>query len=133
MAIERSGPRRRRLGRPISIPTRPGQTRRSLVGPDDGVRELFVEEVRFEPGAAIPLHHHPIVEAWVVLDGALTVRVGEDVAVVEAEQTVAVPPGTPHALTNGGSDPARALAVAPWDHDTFFATATTYLEGVPRE
>lgn len=133
MTSHRPGPRRRKLGEPRAIPTRPGMTRRPFVGPEDGVAELFVEELRFDPGAAIPLHHHPVVEAFVVLDGALTVRLGEEVAVVEAEETIAIPPGMPHALTNGGPDPARALAVAPWDHDTFFASATTYLEGVPRE
>ena len=133
MTSDRSSVRRRKLGEPRAIPTRPGMTRRSFVGPEDGVGELFVEELRFEPGAAIPLHHHPVVEAFVVLDGALTVRLGEEVVVVEAEETVAIPSGTPHALTNGGSVPARALSAAPWDHDTFFANATTYLEGVPRE
>jgi quercetin dioxygenase-like cupin family protein len=132
VASDRPGPRRRKLGDPRPVPNRPGQASRTLVGPEDGARELFVEEIRFEPGAEIPRHHHPVVEAWVVLDGALTVRVGDDVAVVEADQTVAIPPGTAHALANRGTVAARALAVAPWDHDTFFSAATTYREGVAR-
>ena len=133
MAIDRSPRRGRKLGEPRPIPRRPGQSRRPFVGPEDGVRELFVEELRLEPGAGIPLHQHPVVEAFVVLEGTLTVRLGEEVAVVAAEETVAIPPGTPHALANRGAEPARALGVAPWDHDTFFRDATTYLEGVPRD
>ncbi len=123
----------RDLGEPRPIPTRPGMSRRSFVGPDDGVRELFVEELTFEPGAQIPLHHHPIVEAFVVLDGALTVRVGQETVVVQADQTIAIPPGTPHAFVNDGESVARTLSAAPHDHSTFFTNATTYLEGTPRE
>jgi quercetin dioxygenase-like cupin family protein len=107
--------------------------RRTLIGPPDGVSELFVEELTFEQGAAIPLHQHPIVEAFVVLDGALTFRLGDATLVVEAEQTVTIPPNTPHAVLNGEARVARALAAAPWDHATFFRDVTTYLEGKPRD
>jgi quercetin dioxygenase-like cupin family protein len=123
----------RSLGEPIPIPTRPGMSRRSFVGPDDGVRELFVEELTFETGAQIPLHQHPIVEAFVVLEGALTVRLGDETVVVEADHTISIPPGTPHALVNRHDAVARTLSAAPHDHSTFFTQATTYLEGVPRE
>ncbi len=123
----------RPLGEPAEVPTRPGMYVRSLVGPGDGVTELFVEEVTFREGAAIPLHHHTVVEAWVVLDGSLTVRLGDETLTVEAGHTVTVPPGTPHGVLNGRAVVARALAVAPWDHATFFREATTYLEGLTRE
>jgi quercetin dioxygenase-like cupin family protein len=122
----------RKLGEPRPITTRPGMSRRAFVGPEDGVRELFVEELTFETGAEIPLHQHPIVEAFVVLEGTLTMRLGDETVTVEAEQTVAIPPSTPHALVNRAPSPARTLAVAPADHDTFFRDQTTYLEGQPR-
>jgi quercetin dioxygenase-like cupin family protein len=123
----------RPLGKPVEVPTRPGMYVRSLVGPGDGVTELFVEEVTFHEGAAIPLHHHTVVEAWVVLDGALTMRLGDETITVGAGHTVTVPPGTPHGVLNSRAVVARALAVAPWDHATFFREATTYLEGLTRE
>ena len=123
----------RPLGEPTAVPTRPGMFVRSLVGPLDGVHELFVEEVMFHEGGAIPLHHHTVVEAWVVLEGALTIRLGEETLTVEAGHTVTVPPGTPHGVLNGRALVARALAVAPWDHATFFREATTYLEGLARD
>jgi quercetin dioxygenase-like cupin family protein len=108
-------------------------SRRSFVGPDDGVIELFVEELTFRQGAAIPLHQHPIVEAFVVLDGALTFRLGDETLTVEAEQTVTIPPNTPHAVVNGEARIARAISAAPWNHATFYREVTTYLEGTPRD
>lgn len=123
----------RPLGDAQPIPTRPGMAGRELIGPEHGVRELFVEELTFAQGAAIPLHQHPIVEAFVVLDGALTFRLGEETLVVGAEHTVTIPPNTPHAVANDAEKVARALAAAPWDHATFFRDVTTYLEGKPRD
>jgi quercetin dioxygenase-like cupin family protein len=107
--------------------------RRSFIGPADGVHELFLEELTFRQGAAIPLHHHPIVEVFVVLDGDLTIRLGDETLVVGPEQTVTIPPNTPHAVVNGQARVARALSAAPWDHATFFREVTTYLEGTPRD
>ena len=123
----------RPLGDPSEIPTRPGMLRRSYVGPADGVRELFVEELTFGHRAAIPLHQHPIVEAFVVLEGELTFRLGDETIVVGPQNTVTIPPNTPHAVVNAEGQAARALSAAPWDHSTFFREVTTYLEGEPRD
>ena len=108
-------------------------SRRSFIGPDDGVTELFLEELTFTQGAAIPLHQHPIVESFVVLDGELTFRLGDETLTVGPEHSVTIPPNTPHAVVNGEAKIARALSAAPWNHDTFFREVTTYLEGTPRE
>jgi quercetin dioxygenase-like cupin family protein len=121
------------LGEPSEIPTRPGMLRRSYIGPDDGVRELFLEELTFHKGAAIPLHQHPIVEVFVVLEGSLTFRLGEKTLVVGPDNTVTIPPNTPHAVLNADGRVARCLSAAPWDHSTFFREVTTYLEGTPRD
>ena len=120
------------LGEASEIPTRPGMFRRSFIGPDDGVREMFLEELTFHQGAAIPLHLHPVVEVFVVLAGSLTFRLGDQTIVVGPEHTVTVPPNTPHAVVNVEGRVAKALSAAPWDHDTFFREVTTYLEGTPR-
>jgi quercetin dioxygenase-like cupin family protein len=127
----RPGPRK--LGPPQPLPTRPGQRYRALIGSEDGVHELFVGEATFEPGSAIPLHQHVVIEAFAVLEGTLTFRLGDQTLVVEAEQTVTIPSGVPHAIVNNGSALARAVAAAPWDHATFFRDATRYLEGIPRD
>src|SRR4051812_19687566 len=123
----------RPLGDPAEIPTRPGMLRRSFIGPADGVHELFLEELTFHQGAAIPLHHHPIVEVFVVLDSLLTFRLGEETFVVGSGYTVTIPPNTPHAVVNVEGRVAKVLSAAPWDHATFFRDVTTYLEGEPRD
>jgi len=107
--------------------------RRSFIGPADGVRELFLEELTFHQGAAIPLHQHPIVESFVVLEGSLTFRLGDETLVVGPDNSVTIPPNTPHAVVNVEGQAARALSAAPWDHATFFREVTTYLEGEPRD
>ena len=121
------------LGEPAEIPTRPGMFRRSFIGPDDGVREMFLEELTFHRGAAIPLHQHPIVEVFVVLAGSLTFRLGDQTIIVGPEHTVTIPPNTPHAVVNVEGRVAKAMSAAPWDHSTFFRDVTTYLEGRPRD
>jgi quercetin dioxygenase-like cupin family protein len=121
------------LGEPSEIPTRPGMFRRSFIGPGDGVHELFLEELTFQQGAAIPLHQHPIVEVFVVLEGSLSFRLGDDTLVVGPERTVRIPPNTPHAVVNLEGRAARVLCAAPWDHTTFYRDVTTYLEGEPRD
>jgi quercetin dioxygenase-like cupin family protein len=121
------------IGQPTEIPTRPGMFRRSYIGPDDGVRELFLEELTFKQGAAIPLHQHPIVELFVMLEGSLTFRLGDETIEVGPEHTVTIPPNTPHAVVNVQGRIARVLSAAAWDHSTFFRDVTTYLEGEPRD
>jgi quercetin dioxygenase-like cupin family protein len=107
--------------------------RRSFIGPDDGVRELFLEELTFRQGAEIPLHQHPIVEVFVVLEGELTFRLGDQTLVVGPDRTVTIPPNTPHAVVNVQGRVAKAFSAAPWDHDTFFREVTSFLEGTPRD
>jgi quercetin dioxygenase-like cupin family protein len=81
-------------------------------------------------GSQIPLHTHPVEEAWVVTAGELVVRVGEETVVVPAGAVVRVPPEVPHAVHNEGSGVARALTAAPWNRASFYTNGTTYLEGV---
>jgi quercetin dioxygenase-like cupin family protein len=115
------------------IAMRPGQQGRDLIATEHGVTSFFVVELRMEEGASVPLHTHPIEEAWVVTGGALTLRIGDETVVAPAETVVRIPPGVPHAVRNEGQTEARALAGAPWSRATFFTQATTYLEGAPRE
>jgi mannose-6-phosphate isomerase-like protein (cupin superfamily) len=59
-----------------------------------------------------PLHvHHDDDEAWYVLEGALTVRVGNRDVALAAGDGVVVPRGTPHTYWNPTADPRRYLLV----------------------
>ena len=73
-----------------------------------------------EEGASVPLHTHPIEEAWLVTNGALTVRIGDETVVASSESVVRIPPGVPPAVRNDERAEARALFGAPWNRATFF-------------
>src|SRR5579864_9456164 len=62
------------------------------------------------PRFIAPLHvHHLDDEAWYVLEGALTVRLGERDVLVPAGGAVLVPRGTPHTYWNPQPEPTRYL------------------------
>ncbi len=114
------------------VPNRPGRRARNLAGSEHGFDSLFIVETELDTGSSIPLHIHPVEEAWVVTAGELVVRLGEERLVVPAGSVARVPPNVPHSVVNEGTQTARALTAAPWSRATFYSAATTYLEGVPR-
>ena len=126
MTDDPGGARPRSLDALTPVAARPGLRFRVLVGPQDGVQNLFVGEAVAEPGVEVPPHQHTVTEAIVVLEGTVTIRVGEQTLEVGAGQTFAFPPGVPHTLANRGDTAARFLATAPWDHATY-SEVTTYL------
>jgi mannose-6-phosphate isomerase-like protein (cupin superfamily) len=65
------------------------------------------------PGLPIaPSHlHRSDDEAWIVLEGRLGFRIGDEEREVVAGEWVLVPRGTPHSYWNPSSDPARYLLV----------------------
>jgi quercetin dioxygenase-like cupin family protein len=118
------------LGPLEDVPNRPGRRSRNLVGSEHGFDSLFVAETEMDAGSSIPFHTHPIEEAWVVTEGELVLRLGEETVVVPAGSVARVPPEVPHAVRNEGSGVARALTAAPFDRASFYSAGTTYLEGV---
>ena len=99
----------------------------NIAGPAQGVTVgLSYSEVG--PGAGAPLHTHQDDELIVVLEGALDVRIGDEVATAGRDSTVVVPAGVPHGFTAVGETPARLLGFFP-AHDAF--ERTEYLEGGP--
>ncbi len=115
------------------VPTRPGIQARSLAGPKHGITAFFVQENRLEDGARIPMHTHPIDEVVIVTEGELTVETDRETRTVPAGNTVVIPPGTPHRLSNRSAAACTMLAASAWDHSTFYREASTYLEGGPRQ
>jgi quercetin dioxygenase-like cupin family protein len=68
-------------------------------------------EFLFPHGASPPLHTHPQDESYVVLDGRLTVQVGEQRLELDEGATVVVPIGVPHTF-RVDSDSARVLVLS---------------------
>jgi mannose-6-phosphate isomerase-like protein (cupin superfamily) len=64
-----------------------------------------------EPLYQAPLHRHEEDEAWYVLDGALRVRIGDQVSEIETGGAVLVPGGLAHTYWNPRPTPARYLLV----------------------
>lgn len=60
--------------------------------------------------APLHLHHHDD-EAWYVLQGTLSVRIGDEVVTANQGEAVIVPHGTPHTFWNPSSDTTRYLII----------------------
>jgi quercetin dioxygenase-like cupin family protein len=121
-----------RLGGIRDIGNRPGMRGRNLIGTEHGVTSLFVGELHMEQGCSIPLHTHPTEEVFVVTEGTLTLRLGDQSVSAGPDSVVCIPPGVPHAVTNQEPETARALTAGAWNRATWFSEGTNYLEGLPR-
>ncbi|MGE0686192.1 MAG: cupin domain-containing protein [Dehalococcoidia bacterium] len=110
------------------VPNRPGRRVRDLAGSIHGFDSVFVTENEVDHGSAIPLHTHPVEEGWIVLEGELSVRIGDKWVTVPAGSVARVPPGVAHAVKNEAEATAKAITTAPWNRDTFHAEATTYID-----
>jgi quercetin dioxygenase-like cupin family protein len=110
------------------IPWRPGYRRFTLAGKEHGVACSASLSV-LEPGAGAPLHKHDALdEIIVVIEGRLELQIDGEQHLVEADHTIAIPAGVPHAFTAAGPGPTRILAFLPRQGA---AAATSYLEGAP--
>lgn len=75
------------------------------------VEEIGISETRSDPGSPSPPPHlhRRHVESFYVLEGEMTLTVGDREFRAEAGSWVQVPPGVPHALSFPGSEPVRFL------------------------
>ena len=81
------------------------------VGADETAGTFYCGEVEIQPGfPGPPAHvHKRLHDMFYVLEGTLTMRVGEDAREVPAGTFVCVPPGVVHTFSNPGSTPVRFL------------------------
>ena len=68
-------------------------------------------EILLPHHASPPLHRHPQDESFIVLDGQLSVRAGEELFELETGSTMTVPMGVPHSFMVN-SDTARVLVLS---------------------
>lgn len=83
-----------------------------------GGEQVLMCRVEYEPGAVIPRHDHPEAEqVMYVLDGDVTVTVGEAIRRLESGDVAVINRGVPHELsTDAGCTFIEALAPVPRDH-----------------
>jgi mannose-6-phosphate isomerase-like protein (cupin superfamily) len=83
----------------------------------------ILEAVEPTGAAGPPLHiHHDNQEVFYILDGTLTIRIGEETVTASAGSFVLVPRETRHTFKNPGTEPAKFLIfVSPGGYEGFFA------------
>ena len=81
-------------------------------------------------GNGPPMHvHHDAEEAFYVLDGEITIRIGADSIQAIAGSFVLIPRETPHTFDNAGERPSRMLTIfSPPGFEQFFPQVAALTE-----
>ena len=82
----------------------------SLEGEDHGATISVILD-QSEPGHGPKMHKHPYDETWVVIEGHLTLRAGDQQLDAGLGDIVIVPPNTPHKFTNHGPERANLVCI----------------------
>jgi mannose-6-phosphate isomerase-like protein (cupin superfamily) len=87
----------------------------------DTAGTFFLSETTLAPGSVSPPphHHEKLHDMFFVLDGTLTVRLGDETVSASPGTFVCVPPGVIHTFSNESSGPARFLnfnTPSGWEH-----------------
>lgn len=98
----------------------------SLATPSRGATDTSVWQVEILPGTPATPHSLTREEVFVVLDGAPSVRIGDDEAVANAGDAIVVPAGIAFALDNAGDRPLRLLCCLPVGGQARLADGTTF-------
>jgi quercetin dioxygenase-like cupin family protein len=116
-----------------AAPVRPvagGSVAVRLRGEDTGGTLALIENVLPAGFGGLPLHVHPAFdEAFYILDGELTFRVGEKVVTATAGALVYVPGDVPHTFAERAGAPVRHLLwTTPAGHERYFDAMADALE-----
>ena len=92
----------------------PGTESNTLVGKDNGGKNLTVIKASIDPGAGLALHIHPnYEEAMLVLEGNIEAVLEDETRVVGPGDLLLAPAGVKHTITNQSEKPASVLAIYP--------------------
>jgi quercetin dioxygenase-like cupin family protein len=83
-----------------------------------GGEQVLLCRVRYEPGKRVPLHSHPEAEqVMAILDGEVTMTIGDETRTLRAGDVVVVNRGVEHELhSEPGVEFFEAMAPVPLDH-----------------
>jgi mannose-6-phosphate isomerase-like protein (cupin superfamily) len=84
---------------------------RTFEGGKHGQASISFFIVNNRPGQGPRLHHHPYDETFVILEGQVQVRVGEQTVEGGPGDIVVGPAGVPHGFVNTGQGPARLVCI----------------------
>ena len=116
-------------GKELRLPGHPVIVPKLLAADTGGAYSLLEMTIR---GGGPPLHiHRGEEEAFYVLDGAVKVRLGDQVVDAATGSLVLVPRGLPHTFWSPGEAPARMLVIfSPGGYEDFFREAAM-VDGEP--
>jgi mannose-6-phosphate isomerase-like protein (cupin superfamily) len=80
-------------------------------GASDGPASISMILDESEPGVGPRLHRHPYDETWVIQEGNLLFRVGDELGEAGPGDLVLAPPHVPHKFTNRGPGHARVICI----------------------
>jgi mannose-6-phosphate isomerase-like protein (cupin superfamily) len=81
--------------------------------------------------AGTPLHHHAFDETFYVVEGTLTLQLGDELVEAGPEELVFAPRGVAHAIANLGERAARYLLLCtPAGFEGYFARLAAEAQGV---
>ena len=84
------------------------------------IQKQSLAEARLAPGAKTQAHYHPqSEEIYYILVGQARMRLGDEIRDVGPGDSIAIPPGEPHQITNiGGEQLVFLCCCAPaYEHD----------------
>jgi quercetin dioxygenase-like cupin family protein len=84
---------------------------RTFEGGKHGRASISFFIVNNRPGQGPSLHHHPYDETFLILEGQVQVRVGEQTLEGGPGDIVVGPAGIPHGFINTGQGPARLVCI----------------------
>ncbi len=82
----------------------------NLKGADHGASISLILD-RSRPGEGPRLHRHPYDETWVVYEGSLTFRLGEERHAVGPGDVVIAPAGVAHSFVNDGPGSSNMVCI----------------------
>lgn len=86
------------------------EIRELLAHRNSAIRNQSLAEATVPAGASTEEHHHPKTEEiYYILYGTGQMKCGDQSASVSPGDAIAIPPGTPHKITNTGEIPLRFL------------------------
>ncbi len=91
-----------------------GTQANTLVGKDNGGKNLTVVDAGIDPGAGLSLHSHPnYEEAMLVLEGNIEAVLEGETRILGPGDLLLAPAGVKHTITNRSGKPAGVLAIYP--------------------